>query len=170
MGLDKHISTQTAILLAGAMIAAGLFFGLRGREPPPPPSPAAPSPNTSYSTESAPARPTAEAPSRPPDVAPPAAPVPPDNAAVAAAALKEMERHRATVGSKCFPPGSPPGKTKVQLNITFAPGGTELTRGIREYRDAAVRGTGQCINDALPPLKVPAPGSQVFVEIDWSLP
>lgn len=168
MATDKSYSTEIAIVLAGALIAGGLYFGLRGREAPPPVAPA--------STGAAPT-------GLPPQQAPtavqqqPASPAPPvglDRAAATAAAMKELERYRADVVKKCVEPAmkkqpSPP-IVKITFNVSFDPQGKQSMRGIMEDRETWHEGVSGCAQDTVPPLAIPAPGANIGVDLPWTLP
>jgi hypothetical protein len=175
MAAEKSLSTSTAILIAGALIAAGLFFGLRGREAPPP----APAPVVT----SAPPPPALE-PSHPVvgvTVQPVPVPTPPpaaagalDQAAVAAAAMKDLEKYRAAVVKKCVEPAlakkpNPP-KIKLDFNVSFDPQGRQVMRGVSEDRETMREGVSTCAQDAIPPLSVPPPGAGIQVNLPWTLP
>jgi hypothetical protein len=166
MAAEKYLSTQSAILIAGALIAAGLFFGLRGREPPPASGPAVSVPGSGTLVSS------------PAPTPPPAPPAPsaaaPDRAIVMAAAMKELERHRAAVVEKCVKPAlaqrpSPP-QIKLGFDVTFDPQGKQIARGVSEDRETRREGVSTCAMETLPELQVPAPGAHVRVELPWTLP
>lgn len=175
MALDKHISTQTAVLLAGALIAAAVFFGLRSREPAPP----APAPRPSAVSDldqildppPAPPRPSAAPPSTPP----PAETMAPDRAAVLAAARKELERHRTAVVEACVKPAlekqPQPPTIKLTFNITFDAQGKQVMRGVVEDRATMREGVSMCAMQAIPVLALPMQlAAPISVEVPWVLP
>jgi len=181
MALDKHLSTPVAILIAGVLVAAGLFFGLRGRDAGPPASPGADS--TERPQRAAGAGPTpapdqtaggavAAQPSRPPT--PAATAVTADRNAATTAALKDLERHRAAIVDKCVKPSlaktPEPPTVKLVFNVTFNEQGQQIARGISEDRATSRYEVTQCVTDALPPLQVPAQGASVMVDLPWTLP
>lgn len=174
MAAEKFLSTQASILIAGALIAAGLFFGLRGREPAPLPA-AGPTPPAAPSAAStSAASPPASSP------APPAAPPPPaptataDRAAATAAATKDLERYRAEIVKKCVQPAlakkPDPPQIKLTFNVTFDAQGKQITRGVAEDRATMREGVTMCAMDAIPPLEIPPQGISVYVELPWTLP
>lgn len=169
MAAEKYLSTQTSILLAGAMIAGALYLGLRAREPAPAPAPPPPAAST------APTGPGAPALAAPPTTIPaPAATPAEDRAAAVEAATKAMEQHRAAVVEKCLKPAlaknpDPPG-VKLTFNITFGPDGKQVMRGVREDRKSFHEGVSTCAMDTIPELRIPAQGTSVYVEIPWVLP
>jgi hypothetical protein len=166
MAVEKHLSTPSAILLAGAMIAAAVFFGLRGREPPPgappvPPRSSSPEPVASAVSQGS----TAQVPP-PPAVA--------DHAVVAEAAARELERHRAEVVRRCVAPAlaqrPEPPHVKLTFDVTFDAQGRQIARGVTEDRATARPGVTACATDLVPELRVPPPGAAVLVELRWTLP
>jgi hypothetical protein len=170
---SSSISTQTAILIAGALMAGGLFFGLRGSRPA---EPAAPLQSTALATNpAAPPAPTA-LPSHalptpqlgPPSSAPPAPTASTKPEVVAADARKEIEKQRAALVKACFEPGAK--KVKITLNFTFGADGKQITRGVSEDRETGREGGGRCVSDKLEPITVPPPGANTYVEIPWELP
>ena len=166
MALEELLSTQTAILLAGALIGAGLYFGLRGSES----ASARGDPIRSAAAETTGEAGAARRPQ--PQQVPPA--ITPDRAATTVSAMKEIERSRAAVVEKCIRPALAkfPGlsKLKFHFNITFDAEGHQIARGLVDDRETARFGVGPCVSDAVPTLLVPPPGGSVFLELDWTLP
>ncbi|MEZ4301728.1 MAG: hypothetical protein R3B70_42730 [Polyangiaceae bacterium] len=166
---SKYLSTQTSILIAGVLIAGGLYFGLRSRDPAPaPPASALPAAQPPASS------PVAATP--PPSPVPPPAPaVQADRAAAEAAVAKIFEEHRAEIAKKCVEPAlakkPDPPRVKLTFNITFGPDGKQITRGVVEDRETSREGVSMCVMDALPQqLVIPAQGTSVYIEIPWVLP
>jgi len=160
MAIEKYVSTQSAVLLAGAMIALGLYFGLRDRAPAP--ASIAPSAVGSVKSDVLPSETQ-----RRPEPTPPAKA---DRTAVKAAAVKDIDRHRPAVIEKCLKALPPSEKLGFDVNVTFDALGKQLVRSIREGRDNAQRGSGECVTRAVPNLEVPAPGETVVVDFSWTLP
>lgn len=153
MAIEKHLSTQSAILIAGVLIAGALFFGLRGRD-------AAPLPAASGPAAS----------SAPLGAAPPPAPAAlADRSAVLADALKALEAHRAAVVDKCLTPNGAT-RSKFSFNITFDASGKQIARGFIEDRATARPGVGPCVSDTVPALEVAPRGAIVQVDGEWTLP
>ena len=145
-----------AIVIGAAMIAAGLYFGLRAR----PEAVVAPAPVPLSSVA-----PRAMVP-----------PPPPPPAADAAAATKEVAAviasKRPELAKACASLLTPPSKEpkRVDLNITFDASGKEIVRGVTEPRGRSTPGLGNCVTDALPPLTVTPQGVTVRVEVPVELP
>lgn len=174
MASEKLLSTQTSILLAGALIAAGLYFGLRGREVPSPPPSASSAAATVASSAQAQAPAASSVATAPVAPAPSSAPAP-DLDKVKVAALKDLERHRQAITKQCLTevPAAqpdPPGGIKVQFNVTFDAEGRQIGRGISEDREHTRPGVGACLSRVLPALSVPPPGQTVQVFLDLSIP
>jgi hypothetical protein len=153
MAVEKHLSTPGAILIAGALIAAAVFFGLRARDA----APAAPS------APAAPGAPVGLAPAQPPPAAAP------DVKTVLADTLKALEVHRAAIVDKCLKPNGAE-RSKFSFNITFDASGKQIARGFIEDRETARPGVGPCVTDSVPALTVPPPGAVVRVDGEWALP
>lgn len=187
MSKDPVVSTPTAILIAGAMIAVGLFFGLRRPEPAVMPNntagsgavetarPGTTSSNAQQSRVTAgaatqdqrPQRGAEGAPGEPPRSAQTAG----ENLALATAAL---EKHRAMMVAKCVSPAMAkqptPPQVKLTFNLTFDAQGKQLMRGIAEDRATSRAEVTQCVTDQLPALEIPPTGANVYVEVPWTLP
>ncbi len=175
MALEKYISTQTAILIAGGLIAAGLFFGLRRQEAPSPPAPSVAGPPVPAGPPAA--LHTGSVQSASPVLAPPAQAGPASEAVVTsatAAAQKALEAHRADIVEKCVTPSiakkPDPPRVKYSFNVTFDPQGKQIARGMEEDRAMFRADVGVCLASALPPLQIPPPGVAVKVDVDWILP
>lgn len=173
MALEKYLSTQASVLIAGALIAAGLYFGLRDRTPAPSPGPAATSIVSSRSAPQGPAQ-TQPLPQSHPIPQMPQASESARNA-VRDAALKELEQFRPAVVKTCVKPAlekkPEPKSIKLAFNISFDAQGGQVMRGIVEDRETAREGVAQCVMQEIPILKLPIqPGVPVGVEIPWVLP
>ncbi|MFO0589011.1 MAG: hypothetical protein U0441_15785 [Polyangiaceae bacterium] len=175
MALEKHLSTQTAILLAGASIAVAVFLGLRGRDSASPPSAAPagtavtgvpPSVTAPAVTESAPPRPAA--PPQPGSLSPEA------QKAVEAAAQKSLDAQRAAIIEKCLKPSvaknPDPPHVKYSFDVAFGPDGKQIARGLSEYREAQRTDVAICISNTLGPLEIPPPGVNAHANPQWVLP
>lgn len=173
MAAEKYLSTQASILIAGALIAGALYFGLRGREPAPPPAPAVSTGAAtlgSAAAVSAPGAPPAPTAREPAPAATPTA----DREAATAAVSKALELQRAAVVKKCVEPAlakkPDPPRVKLRFNITFGPDGKQVMRGVSDDRETYREGVSTCAMDAIPDLQIPAQGVSVYVEIPWTLP
>ncbi|MDC0666380.1 hypothetical protein [Nannocystis radixulma] len=149
------MSTSTAILLAGAMIALGLFFGLRGL--------------------------MASAPEPTPTIAP----APPPTQATPAPAVVDLETsrrhvanalayHRATLRQGCYLPQvagqQTPPTLEFEFNFTFDAGGRQVTRGLVEKGRKYPPEITACMLAKLPALRIPQPGQVVTATIPLSFP
>lgn len=155
------MKTSTAIVLglglAGVLIGAGLYLGLRHRAP-------------GQQTPSVrPAAPAGAATSTVPESRRPAATAK-DVAKQAAAAL---EPHRRALVQACWPEkggGQRAGQARYVWNFTFDASGKQITRGISEDRSNPHLGTASCLSQKLPPIQVPPPGRVIHVEVPFQLP
>lgn len=178
MASEKYLSTQTAIVLAGALIAAGLFFGLRGRDSASPPAPASPAASSALTVAPpATAQISPPADSAPPGAEPPALQgqaSPAGQKAANTAAQKALDAYRAEIIEKCLKPSvaknpNPP-QVKYSFDLVFDATGKQIARGLIEHREASRGDVGVCINTTLPPLQIPPPGGTVRTSPEWTLP
>jgi hypothetical protein len=143
-----RLSTPAAIVIAGAMIALGVYLGLSKRAPLPVAGVAA-----------APAATTASAASL---------------GEVEGQVRAALDSHRTMLRDKCLQDAAadPSYRGDWRLDYTFAPDGTQVIRGVTEHADAAsARPTlTRCVFDALPPLRIPPPNATVQVEVAFSFP
>lgn len=148
-------STQiaSAIIIAGALIAAGLYFGLREMRP----SAASPAP--------APSTPREEPVAQRPVTTPAQAPFLVD-------ALLNM--HRPRLREQCFEPSrrknAEPPESRFTLQFTFNAEGQEIGRGILEERGTSRPDVTECLTRELPQLRIPPAGLPVRVDADFQLP
>ena len=165
MGLEKHVSTPTAILIGCAMIAVGLFFGLRRDERELPP---APSPKASLAPAAPPAPPPKEAPPAPPPV--PSAP----RDELVRQASKALDAQRPQLVARCWKPAlvkqAQPATAKFVFIYTFDAQGQQIGRGVAEDRATARPDLTACILGMLQPLSIQPPGANVQVEVPFTLP
>ncbi len=175
------LTTPVAILLAGVAIGVGLYAGPRAPGHAELPPGAAPqevptAPRTLPGPDGRPA---------------PVRRVDPATVQQAAgdAVQATLAAQRAALVAACWAPvvGSvPPGATASwTLDVTFNAAGTQVARGIRGGRlpgfapgkppviTPAMRALASvhgCVQRTLPPLSIPAPGRNVRVELESSLP
>jgi hypothetical protein len=148
----SRVLLPIAIVVAGACIGAGLYFGLRARQVPTSPPGAAPAP--------------------PPDAAPASPPVSapaPSEAQVMAEARAALEGQKAVILQTC----SPAAPARVAFTLGFDPAGREVIRGVNEPRGAgeAEQALYRCVRQlALPPLTVRGRGEPTTVAIILALP
>lgn len=142
------MSTSTAIVLAGALIGLGLFFGLRGLAPSVVAPPAAPPSPSSLPIIDA-------------DVS-------------RRHATDALAYHLETLRRSCYLPavaGEPtPPTVGFELSYTFDPEGQQIMRGLVEVRGTERPEVTRCLTDTLPPLRIPRPGAVVTVTLPLSFP
>jgi hypothetical protein len=137
---SNNLLIPAAILAAGAMIAAGLYFGLQSRG----------------RGDFSPAAPSAQSPDQPPAIATPAATVKQQAASL-------LEAQHAEMAAKCWPANTNLNPMRYVFNFTFAPDGSQISRGVSEASrhpenpQAAVQVT-RCLQNSLPSLKIAPPG------------
>lgn len=148
---SKDLLIPAAIVAAGAMIGAGLFFGLRGQQAAPP----------------VPAERAA---------APPPATVPLETVRQQAAAA--LQAQRPAVAAKCWPTDAATGAAKplhYLFNFTFGADGTQIMRGVEEIdrqseHAETVANITPCVQGALAPIRIPPPGAASYVEVPFETP
>ena len=162
-----------SILLAGAMIGAGLFLGLRSR--------------SSETAAPATAMPAAESPApiaRPPDPAqpepPPEPPPPPAPASgelqdkVGKQVLAALEKRRAWMVKECWKPSfekdAKPATLKLAFRYIFDPAGQVVVQGVGDPPEASRLDVARCIRDAKLTVTIPPPGARVGVHVEITLP
>lgn len=158
---NQSSSLPAAIVIAGALVGAGLFFGLRARAP-----------------EAVPAPPISSTPPAPvtPGAAPQPTPAPAqaDEKKVARDAIAALEAQRATLAQACWEPSArakpSPAYIDYVVDVTFDATGNQITRAFSEERRTARADVTACISAKIAPLKVPPPGANVRVEIPFRLP
>jgi hypothetical protein len=138
------MAVPVAIVVGSTIVAAGLFFGLRGREP-------------------VAAVPVALAPAP----APAPAPVSATPELVASQAKEAVAYHHGLLRERCPVPAGATGR--VTLDVTFDPEGVQRARGMIDDQNNPP-GFATCVNDSLPDLRVRPPGATTRVELELRLP
>jgi hypothetical protein len=159
---EQRLSTSTSILIAGAMIAVGAFFGLRTREhASAPPSTATPPTSSTATPEAAPTTPRAEATQAALRAEAASATAPQvDRAKVEALVRDRFEPLRKELASKCWKPAlAPSGRYEIKLVYAFDAEGRELSRGTLESRAHGSPEITRCVLDALTQLTLPPIGA-----------
>jgi hypothetical protein len=154
MAIDSQLYTPVSVVLAGTLIGAGLFLGLRERG-------AAPR-LEGVERQAVPALHGAP-------VATAAAPL--DRSAAQRAAEQALESQRAAIIASCIPPASRSGSaSRLHINIAFDADGRQITRGIIPERSDPRRELAACATDALPSLTIPAQNAPAALDLLWTLP
>lgn len=168
---EGKLSVPAAIVIAGVLIGAGLFFGLRDRGRDAPPRGGVVEPRA--------AEPAASRGDRPPDrTAPPTAIPPPPVVALRERAVQEiaaaLDKQRAALTEKCWKPNAgaspPPRPARWTFNFTMAPDGSQIARGVAEARGAGSPEITRCVLEALAPVSVSPTGATVVVDVPFALP
>lgn len=147
MAIAAQLYTPISVVVAGSLIGAGLFLGLRG-----PPA------SSALAAASLPAA-----------VASVATVL--DRSAAQRAAEQALESQRAAVIASCIPPGSRGGSaSRLHINIAFDHDGKQVTRGIIPERSDPRRELAECASDALPSLTIPAQNAPAALDLLWTLP
>jgi hypothetical protein len=162
-----------AIVVSGALIGAGLFFGLRGSS-----SVAAPSGSPFSVDPAAPPGSGASVPrsdpvSPPPD-AQPGLPSTELQAKVQKQAQEALEKHRARIVQECWDPSfkkdpTPPRAT-FAFRFIFDAKGQAVVSGASALPDASRADVGACLGEMKLPISVPPPGVSVGVQLELTLP
>ena len=92
---------------------------------------------------------------------------------VAERASAALETQKKRLTERCWKPffdGGGPAKASFVLNFTFAADGSQITRGMTTDRAAYNTDVTRCLGENLEPVKIPAPGANVYVEVPFTLP
>jgi hypothetical protein len=153
LALDQHLTTPRAILVAGALLAAGVFVGLRSIG-----STSVGDPAVAQSSIPAPRRPTAA------ELAP----------GVAQFTQAVLERQRPDLVEHCVKPALVQAPTHVPtrltFNLTYGADGKQITRGVQEERATSWPQVTQCVQARLPPFEIEPPGVNIPVDVVLTLP
>jgi hypothetical protein len=192
----KGISTQTAILVAGALVAGGvalgLAVGLRGH------ASKASETNVSHEVTArtdappAPASPTQDiAPSAPPAAkgtrargnaalgsgeleTPSFAATDARTRAVGADASRALSAQLPALRARCWEPARArapePASVTLVLNYTFGADGKQLARGVSDVPGASRPDVTRCVASHVSTIEVPPPGDRTYVEVPITLP
>lgn len=168
--MKKEHLIPGAILVGFALLALGVYSGLKAQ------SVGAPS-----SAETLAEAPRSAAP--PPGVGPaPGAPTAPEVPASARAGALQasvervvLAEKRAVFLPKCWEPmvakQAEPAKARYAMQMVFDATGTEIGRGISELRGSESRpDVGRCLRELPIGLKIPAPGANVPVSVELTFP
>jgi hypothetical protein len=175
---ERRIDTSTAILLAGALIGVGVFFGLRSRPAEAPAAPTGPiAPPSTEGPSAAPRPTTAEAPPRaatPGDAATgPTAARGPSQTEIAKQAERAIDAHRAALVKKCWEPiKDKPSAAEVRflVDVTFDADGKQKLRGIKQDKGTSGPDVTDCVMATLPPLRIQPPGVVTHADVQFRLP
>lgn len=181
--MQKEFLLPASILVGAAIIALGLFFGLRSGPTPSPGLDAAPS-NAIVAGPNQPATPPNDPPGA--TTASPLQTATPEPIVTSKVAMKQADFERAAKAAlaaekkatfipKCWTPllakQPEPATSKFLLNMTFDAKGVETGRGISEERGASRPDVANCLRLLPLGLKLtPPPGESVQVEIPLELP
>lgn len=151
MSASAGLSTSTAIVLAGGLIAVGVFLGLRSRAP-----------SAVHAEAAAPAK----------VITPPIAVAP--AGLVVQQASEALAYQRTRLRDVCYRPAAIAAGAALPaawiLNVTFDARGVQLARGMEEQRGTSTPELTRCIGEQLQPLLVPPPGATVMVEVPLRFP
>lgn len=151
MGAGSSSSLPAAIVLSSVIVATGLYLGLRERAP-------AQSPTTV----------AGPAPSAPPAV------VVVDRARAGEHARAAVAYARPQLLARCYRPaiaGLPaPIPAEFVLDVTFDAEGVQLQRGLNEVPGTSTPELTRCVGEQLGPLRIPAPGGPVQLEVPLRFP
>ena len=162
-----------AIVASGALIGAGLFFGLRAGPSHEAPSAAPSSVEPVHSQSPLADTPGAE-PSSPPAPPPPGRPSRELEDAVQKQAREALEKHRARIVAECWDPSfkkdPTPPKASFVLRFMFDSKGQAFVTGAGAPPEASRADVSQCLRDMKLPLSVRPPGMEVGVQLELTLP
>ncbi len=85
-------------------------------------------------------------------------------------ATRAVEEQRDKVRKACWADASTDQTNRYVLTFSFDANGQQLSRGMSEDRNNDRRGLAGCLADALAPIRLPAPGIAVSVDVPFELP
>ncbi len=161
-----------SVLAAGAMIGAGLYFGLRAQSPAVPTTTPTSSPVSSSS-------PTVEvtaipaSPSAPPQTSASPSPATPRDG-VANEVRAALDPLRPALVKECWAPSAAkdaePASLGFDYRIAIGPQGNVVAHSVNDVAAASRADVARCLRDRKLDLKVPPPGSSVVVTGTLKLP
>ncbi len=154
MRTDTTLVLAAAILGGCALIATALYLGLAHTSPVAH-EPVAKPPSNPVATP-----PAATMIATTPKIATPTA--------AQAHAAEAIAYHRGLLLARCPPPADT--VFHFQFNITFDAHGQQVMRGIADDRRNPTSTLAQCLNEALPGLRIPPPGTTMAVDVPLQLP
>jgi hypothetical protein len=158
-------AVPASIVVAGGLIAAGLFFGLRASRPElPAPTPERPS------VQETPVGPSPVSPAvHPPRSTTPAVDV--DATAIAAATAAVEAAHAAWTASCWDTADTTTLKAGSYVAVLgFGANGKAIVAGVTEIREGSDFDVARCLRTLVPAITIPAPGKPVSVEIPFEIP
>lgn len=171
--MRSSLSLPLSILLAGAAIGTGLYFGLRRPEGASPSAPVSPGPVP------APAVPgPVPAPAAPGPVPAPAAPGPVPapaaltHAEITAHATAQVEGAKPRWTAACWDTADPTTRTpgRYVAGLAFDAEGRLKVSGVSETRGASDPGVAQCLRRLTHDFSIPPPGRYVVVDVPFTMP
>ena len=164
-GRVMHLPVSGAIVLSGALIASGLFFGLQARSAPRESQAFAVA--SDATTSASPATPTM-------DVATSAARRTQLNNLVATQVAAALEAQRADLRRQCWLPSfkkvATPPVFKLTFGFSLGPDGRQIARGVIEDRATSRPEVRDCITSSLAPIAIDPVGVSTSVELPLNLP
>jgi hypothetical protein len=169
-----------AVVLAGAFIGAGLFFGLRDRR-----SESAPSREDAAieETAAAPGAGARELPARPSggaEIMPPPAPPAPElpsaelQSKVQKQAAESLRALRTRILKECWEPSvkneAAPARITLQLRFLFDAKGQIIGSSVNDPQERSRLDVSQCVRDMKLPVTVSPPGQTVGVQVELPIP
>lgn len=168
----SNLVIPLSIVIASVIVATGLYLGLQR-----PPAPAAALPPAA----SQPTPPTAPitAPTTSPTTSPPARPVPPPltpevQARAIANASAALEVMRPELRRRCWTPSvarrPEPARLPLTFTMSFTPQGQLVVLAISDDPKIVRNDVSTCLRSIAIPIKIPAPGHALQLEVPFVLP
>lgn len=169
-----------SIVLAGALMGAGLYFGLSAQppgaaHPAPPAEPASqgerPPPQPDRRVEPAPTQPLVEPAAQRPLEHPIALDV---RIAAAEQATAALAAHRSRLIKECWEPSAKkaaaPPKVTIPIRFLFDAQGKETTRGVGDAAEPGREDVVACVRAATFPISIRPPGQLVGAQLTLTMP
>ena len=168
----KNPEIVGAVLVGSAVIATGLYLGLRSNAAPAPAAPTMAAPQSKVAPPAADPEPGAGAPA-PMGMALPGVPAE-QQARVQKDTARAIEAAKPGIVRECWGPSAAraaePSKIKLKWNGTIGSDGRPAASGLSEDREASRPDLTDCVLAKLSSLHVPPPPTPTFVSIELTLP
>ncbi|MBX3126016.1 MAG: hypothetical protein KF718_04840 [Polyangiaceae bacterium] len=160
MGEDSRLTLPISIVLAGALIGAGLYFGLRQRA-------AAPTAPVGFGPAASSAAPVLLLPDAPPARSS-------LQSAIAAQVGAQLEKDRARIVQRCWRPSvaaaQQPSTVTLPLRFAFNADGTQHHHGVGQPSSPLRQDVADCVRAMKLTYRVEPPGDLAGAQIELMLP
>lgn len=178
MAVEKHLSIQASILIAGALVAVAILLApqlTHSLSPEPAKAGSIYPLSTVQASDTGASLPAVNRPPEPPSPAMPFPPAGPSQRSdVVQAVTDALNKRRAELTQKCLNPSlekkPEPKSVKLRFQLTFDTQGKEVARSVSDDRETARPDVRDCVSDLTMPLVAPPGPTSVQIEVNLTLP